>query len=275
MASAGGVKRIQEKARPSVSKRPAQAISSFPSLSPVSKAPPPRPAGELWYGGPKVQKPWLKQVQKSFQLCRSKGNPKKGETKSKATSVAFKAGVPPPPMPDVIMSLKLMAQWNARWDDLHVSSKDWRPERNVIVIAGRPVCVLMVSHQGAKALEWDSYHNLIFGPLRPVVLLGPTGHSAQAPKMQPKFSVIEWWKVFVFSGLWEPTLHEKMARLLLFLPRPLRLPRPYPHLPTPPRPTPPSRPHTLSRRRLCSLEIPVFLTRDYATTITRKLACRT
>ena len=161
------------------------------------------------------------------------------------------------------------------WGDRRVKSQDWRPERNVIVIAGRPVCVLMVSHQGAKALEWDSYHNLIFGPLRPVVLLGPTGHSAQAPKMQPKFSVIEWWKVFVFSGLWEPTLHEKMARLLLFLPRPLRLPRPYPHLPTPPRPTPPSRPHTLSRRRLCSLEIPVFLTRDYATTITRKLACRT
>ena len=145
-----------------------------------------------------MQKPWLKQVQKAHQLCRSKGNPKRGETKSKATSVAFKAGVPPPPMLAVIMSLQLMAQWNTRWGDMHVKSQDWRPERNVIVIAGRPVCVLMVSHQGAKALEWDSYHNLIFGPLRPVVLLGPTGHSAQAPKMQPKFSVIEWWKVFVF-----------------------------------------------------------------------------
>ena len=102
--------------------------------------------------------------------------------------------------PEVLQSQSLMAQWNARWDDKHVNSKDWRPEKNTIMVAGRPVGVLIVSHQGASPIEWDSYHNLVFYPLRPVILFGPTGMSVQAPKMQHKFIVIEWWKVIFLIG---------------------------------------------------------------------------
>ena len=197
MASAGGSKGILPKARPSCVKRPAQAISSYPWLSPVAKAPPAKHVGQLWYDGPKVQKPWLKQVQKSHEECR-KSHRATMMSKSKGSSRAFQGCVPPPPMVEVLRSLDLTAQWNARWSDEHVTSKDWRPERNTIVLAGRPVGVLIVSHQGASPLEWDAYPNMVFSPVRPTVLLGPTGMSVQAPSMKHKFTVIEWWKVIFF-----------------------------------------------------------------------------
>lgn len=186
------------KAQNTVKKRPAMAIRSFPAKSPIAKAPPSQPVGGMWHGGHKTQKPWLKQVQRPYELCRE-SQPKGGlMCKAQGSSQQFKAAFPPPPMPDVIASLKLMAQWYSRWSDKHVTSKEWRSERNLVVIAGRPVGAIIVSHQGASQNEWDSYHNLIFSPLRPCVLFGPTGKSVQAPKMAHKFTVIEWWKDSMF-----------------------------------------------------------------------------
>ena len=194
MDHATAIALLRPKAKPTVAmKRPATAITSFPALSPVARAPPVPASGQLWHGGPKVQKPWLKKVQKAHELCRSAHTPHM-MSKTRGTAESLDANIPPP-MPSVLSSLSLTAQWNARWQDKHVNSKDWRPERNTIVIAGRPVGVIIVSHQGSSPIEWDSYHNLLFKPLRPVVLLGPTGRSMQAPKLEHKFTVIEWWKV--------------------------------------------------------------------------------
>ena len=181
------------KAKPSAKKRPAMAIRSFPALSPVAKASPAHAVGGMWHGGHKVQKPWLKKVQQSFQLCRSSHHPGM-ESKASGSSQQFKACVPPPPMPGVLGSMNLMAQWHARWADKHINSKEWRSERNLVNIAGRPVGALVVSHLGASPMEWDSYHNFTFEPLRPCILFGPSGMSVQAPKMAHKFTVIEWWK---------------------------------------------------------------------------------
>ena len=189
--------KAEKSAKPSTSKRAAVAIKSFPALSPVTKAPPAVAVGGMWHGGHKVQKPWLKNVQKSIMLCRESHNPGM-ESKASGSSQQFKACVPPPPMAEVILSMSLMAQWNARWSDRHVTSKEWRSERNLINIAGRPVGVLVVSHEGASPMEWDSYMNLIFKPLRPCILFGPSGMSAQAPNMQCKFTVLQWWKDIVF-----------------------------------------------------------------------------
>lgn len=229
MDSAGGSE-TKAKAKPSVKKRPAMAIRSFPALSPVAKASPAKAPGGMWHGGPQVQKPWLKQVQKAHQLCRSSHNPGM-ESKAAGSSQQFKSCVPPPPMPEVLGSMSLMAQWHARWGDRYVNSKEWRSERNLVCIAGRPVGVLVVSHQRASPMEWDSYHNFTFEPLRPCVLFGPTGMSVQAPKMSPKFTVIEWWKDIMF--FWSPVIKPNDVQA-----------RPSPPSASPP---PPHRPHPRER----------------------------
>ena len=185
------------KAKASAKKRPAMCIRSFPALSPVAKASPAHAVGGMWHGGHKVQKTWLKNVQKSFQLCR-KSHPVGMESKACGSTQQFRAGCPPPPMPGILASMDLMSQWHARWADKHVGSKEWRSERNLITICGRPVGVLVVSHLGALPMEWDSYHNSSFAPLRPCILFGPTGMSVQAPKMAHKFTVIRWWTDIIF-----------------------------------------------------------------------------
>ena len=97
-------------------------------------------------------------------------------------------------MPEILMSLNLLSQWYARWDERNVRNQNWRSDRNLITAQGRPVGVLVVTHQAAAPIEWDTYFNMIFYPLRPVILFGPTGRSVQAPGMDHKFTVIEWWK---------------------------------------------------------------------------------
>ena len=79
MDSAGGNKAMSRAKKQHIQKRPAMAIATFPARSPVNalparspmgKAPPGVPARQLWHGGPPVQKPWLKKVQKAHMLCR-------------------------------------------------------------------------------------------------------------------------------------------------------------------------------------------------------------
>ena len=43
--------------------------------------------------------------------------------------------------------------------------------------------------------DWNPYMRYALRPLNPVVLLGVTGKSTEAPKLQNKHSVMEWWKV--------------------------------------------------------------------------------
>ena len=289
MDSAGGIKAkaMSRAKKQHIQKRPAMAIASFPARSPVRnalparspmvKAPPGVPARQLWHGGPPVQKPWLKKVQKAHMLCR--GAIKAGlMAKAPGYKHGFQAGIPPPPMAAVLHSLSLMAQWNARWQDKHVTSKDWRSERNTVMVAGRPVGIIIVSHQAASPIEWDSYHNLIWHPLRPVILFGPTGLSVQDPKMQCKFTVIQWWKVFVFYRELQIKREDAQARpppkpqhtqlhsvstgeLAASLRFPLRLASPLAS------PAVPPAPH-LASPPLSSAPY------EYLKTVTRKLACR-
>ena len=196
MDAAGGPQG-KAKPKPSVAKRPAMTIAKFPARSPTAKAPPAASSGRMWHGGFKVQTRWLKKVQKTFTLCE--GTQRGGlMSKARGNTQQLRAGVPPPPMPSVINSLSLTGQWNARFSQQHVRSQEWRSEKNVIFVAGRPVGVIICSHLGAGPVEWDGYHNTTFSPLRPVILCGPSGRTVQAPDMDCKFTVIEWWKDFVF-----------------------------------------------------------------------------
>jgi hypothetical protein len=178
----------------------ATPIAAFPKQPVTGKAAAPKKIPGLWPGGVRTQKDWLKAVRKPHDKIKFK----------RQTGLAPKAAVDssqrpvfglPPPIADVLESEDLMSLWNARWEPERVRAADWRPERDAIYIAGRPVRVLIVSHHGAGPLEWDSYPNMIFYPLRPLVLYGPHAKSTEASKMNPKFSVIQWWKVFVFYSI--------------------------------------------------------------------------
>ncbi len=78
------------------------------------------------------------------------------------------------------------------------------PARHVIMIEGRPVCCLIVSHNRPPPFECDPYMLTALRPLRPLILFGVTAGSHMAPKMKAKFSVTEWWKVTFFFRVGEP-----------------------------------------------------------------------
>ena len=58
-----------------------------------------------------------------------------------------------------------------------------------------PLQSIIVSHNQAPHWDWNPYMAYALRPLRPVVLLGVTGKSTEAPKLQNKYSVCQWWKV--------------------------------------------------------------------------------
>ena len=184
----GGGPPMQAVPKP-IAVQPAFRPSRKPSMAP------PR-TGTLWHGGPRVQVDWLKLHNNAFdRISFNRRTDARPKVPPKNTERPM-PGVPPP-RSSVLKSLKLCAQWNARWDPKIFGAKDFKPEMNTGMICGRPVQVLVVSHAHAPPLEWDPYHVFAFWPLRPVVLCGPSAGSPEAPKMVHKFSVIQWWKVIL------------------------------------------------------------------------------
>jgi hypothetical protein len=175
--------------------KPIAMQPAFRPASKPSKAPP--RSGNLWHGGPRVQVDWLKKHNVAFDRISFN---RITDARPKVPSTNRERPMPgvPPPVAGVLKSVKLCAQWNARWDPKLFGAKDMKPEMNTGMICGRPVQVIVVSHPHAPALEWDPYHVFAFWPLRPVVLSGPSAGYAEAPKMVHKFSVIQWWKVIFF-----------------------------------------------------------------------------
>ena len=51
-----------------------------------------------------------------------------------------------------------------------------------------------MGHNSAPRWDWNPYMQWALRPLNPVVLLGVTGKSTEAPKLSSKFSVMQWWK---------------------------------------------------------------------------------
>ena len=65
----------------------------------------------------------------------------------------------------------------------------------VLALPTLSVEALVISHNSAPPWDWNPYMRYALRPLNPVVLLGVTGKSTEAPKLQNKHSVMEWWKV--------------------------------------------------------------------------------
>jgi len=60
----------------------------------------------------------------------------------------------------------------------------------------------MISHNDAPPEHWNPYLRYALRPLAPVVLLGVTGRSTEAPLLRRQLSVMQWWKapVIVLSN---------------------------------------------------------------------------
>ena len=53
---------------------------------------------------------------------------------------------------------------------------------------------LVIAHNSAPPDQWNPYMRWALRPLNPVVLLGVTGKSTEAPTMRRQYSVMQWWK---------------------------------------------------------------------------------
>ena len=172
-----------------------KAISSQPPLRPVFRPKAlPEQVGLVWHGGPRPQATWVMDHTNAFDRMAFLANTDARPKTAPSQIGRPKVGVPPP-IPAVLRSQNLLAQWNSRWDVDVVSAKDLRPEMNTGMVCGRPVQVIICSHPHAPPLEWDPYQTFAFWPLRPVVLCGPSSGKPEAATMVHKFSVIQWWKV--------------------------------------------------------------------------------
>ena len=137
MASASGSNRLDVFAAPKA--KPTMAISSLPPLSPITNAPLAKHGFQFLHGAPGADE---KQQEPTSDDKKELAGDDKEEHACDVDTGPDSEG---PQDVQRLKSLELLAQWNARWSDEHVRSKEWPPERNMIVIAGRSVGVLIVS----------------------------------------------------------------------------------------------------------------------------------
>ena len=137
--------------------------------------------------------PWVMKMRKFFKEMHneavSEGPPR--------TSIYVNLPAPGMPYPptEAIGSPGGMVAWGSRLVPENVANKDVAPTDNTLVLQGRPVQLLLVSHAAAPPIEWDSYMNFAFRPLRPTVLFcNPS--AVYTPWQPPHYAVIQWWKVF-------------------------------------------------------------------------------
>ena len=107
-------------------------------------------------------------------------------------------GIPLAP-PDAYGSKHLM--------DLHASNyasntnARFDPARFSVMIDGRPVVVVILTHNHAPTSEWNPQIAESFYPCCPLVLRGLTGKSAEHPTMRRAHCVSQWWKVYIHLSL--------------------------------------------------------------------------
>ena len=72
------------------------------------------------------------------------------------------------------------------------------------VVLGRPVQVIVLSHEMATFLERDPYLAWLVRPLQATVLLGYSAEADDAPRGAKHHCVIRWFQVIVFWSTFSP-----------------------------------------------------------------------
>ena len=175
-----------------------------PKLPPYPLTPPVKavPVGQT----PKaVPPPWKGLTHKNLAEYREIAAKKKSDPKDQKESSDFHPGIAAPPA-WILGSTELVEQWRGRNCQEALKALCYKPESNSINVAGRPVQLLIVTHPGAPAREWDSYFRFCLRPLKPIYLLGVTGGEEPAEDVLPAHAVIQWWKAFVSYNMDLPSV---------------------------------------------------------------------
>ena len=137
--------------------------------------------------------PWVMKMRKFFKEMQDEAV-SEGSLRTSMYVHLPTPGMPYPPT-EAIGSPGGMVAWGSRLVPENVANKDVAPTDNTLVLQGRPVQLLLVSHAAAPPIEWDSYMNFAFRPLRPTVLFGNPS-AVYTPWQPAHYAVIQWWKVF-------------------------------------------------------------------------------
>ena len=82
----------------------------------------------------------------------------------------------------------------------HKLAMNFNAASNTVVITGRPVQAIVLSHEKAEYLERDPYLAWLLRPLPMHVLLGYSAESPEAPKGPKHFCAIRWFQEAFFSA---------------------------------------------------------------------------
>lgn len=120
--------------------------------------------------------------------------PKDGNTFNPNVPIA---GLPVPP-PRYFGSAHMMAAHYRTYSADHKIAMNFNAANNTVVVTGRPVQAIVLSHEKAQYLERDPYLAWLLRPLSMQVLLGYSAVAHDAPKGPKHFCVIRWFQEAVF-----------------------------------------------------------------------------
>ena len=106
-------------------------------------------------------------------------------------------GLPVPPAASY-GSAHMMSAHYQTFAPEHKKAMNFIAALNTKVLCGRPIQIIVLSHEGASYLERDPYLAWLFRPLKNNILLGYDAKAKDAPGGPKHFCVIRWFQVSVF-----------------------------------------------------------------------------
>ena len=165
--------------------------------------------GPQSYGGPVVGRlqphlptpQWLNRIadESDARLEQHRNNPE--ESRKRAFSPALPIpGLPPPPASSLGSRQQMQAHFRS-FSPEHRRTANFFPGDKSVVIKGRPVQLIMITHEGAQYGEREPYIPWLFRPLVPQCLLGYTFDGPNSPGEPRHFCVINWFQALIFLAM--------------------------------------------------------------------------
>ena len=106
----------------------------------------------------------------------------------------------PVPAASSLGSADLMESHFKTFSPAHKIAVNFNPGNHTMMICGRPVQLIMLSHEGAGWLERDMYLPWLFRPLPAIVIDGYTAEHKDSPRGPKHFCVIRWFQVIFLKS---------------------------------------------------------------------------
>ncbi len=111
-----------------------------------------------------------------------------------------RAGMPVPPA-KYFGNPERMRLHDMKSSAINLDAANFDIHKRTVVIKGRPVQCLQVSHQKAKSFEFDGYIPYLMRPVPVQAIQGYSSFDKDKPSgSHPYEVVVNWWQVIVFPG---------------------------------------------------------------------------